>query len=1148
MSATREIPAQTKESQLRASHPAHSAWVSAHAGSGKTHVLSQRVLRLLLERVPPARILCLTYTKAAAANMAARVFDSLARWALMDDAALVAAVRDTTGKDLSPQRMDFARRLFARAVETPGGLKIQTIHAFCERTLHLFPFEANVPANFRVLDDIERADLLLRARRDVLARAIAQDHPLRGAVDDVALAASDHSFEALVSELLGFRDALRHGEEDSIFANALRRKLGLFEGETPATIEARMIEGGLCASLWPRLAERLRQGSAKDQGLAQTLESAARLAPHRDCLEAYRLVFFTKEGAPRGGDRGLLTQGLGKKDPELQALLEAERDRLTPLIGKLCAAAAFERSHALARLGGAIVADYERKKNARGLFDFDDLIERMRMLLRRSNPSWVLYKLDQQIDHVLLDEAQDTSAPQWEILQAIATEFAQAASPRARTFFAVGDEKQSIFSFQGAAPKKFDEMRRDFEKRLREAQLTFENVRLHLSFRSSPVILDCVDKIFAHGENRSGLSFSPEEPAPVHEAWKKDAPGLVEIWDAVGAQSEEPGREWRLPMDYVSGVDPAARLARKVARKIKALLAQDSGEWVLGEDGPRAITPGDVLILVRRRNAFFEAIIRALKEQHIAVAGADRLDLANHLAVMDLCALGRAALLDADDLTLAILLKSPLVGLGDDDLIALAPNRPGALIDALNASAAPSHIEAAERLARWREDAHLLAPFDFFAKALGPGGGRKRLVARLGAKANDAIDEFLRLALAYERETAQGLTGFIASVEKLDVSIKRDMEAAGDAVRVMTAHAAKGLEAKIVFLPDTCGAPNGAHDPKLFPLGAEEDEDDVSLAWSPRKGDDPAAVARARERQRQEQREEYRRLFYVALTRAEERLYIAGYHGAKGPAEGCWLHMARAALEPHYESLPDPDPDYPDATILRSPDAPKPAPVASAAPARTPVGIPAFARTPAAAEASPPRLRPSTSLDAAEDVFVAAGAAPTRQDGELLLIGRLAHALLQYLPQTPREDRARTADVYLRRRAKALGEGRLARLRDSVLRVIDSPALAPLFGPRSMAEVDIAAKIETRRGPREVVGRIDRLAVEDDAVFLADFKTGRPRDAVDSAQLRQLALYRAAVAPLYPGKRLRCALVFTQDASFVEPGDAALDAALEAVE
>jgi len=1146
MSARRSIPLQTRQAQLKASDPQISAWVSAHAGSGKTHVLSQRVLRLLLDRTPPSRILCLTYTKAAAANMAARVFDHLARWALMDDDALESAVREMTGERLGQHDHNFARKLFARAVETPGGLKIQTIHAFCERTLHLFPFEANMPASFGVLDDIERAELLERARRDVLARAARGDDPLHEALTEVTRHASSASFKGLVTELLVFREALNGLDDEATYARDLRRRLGLDAGETLATVEAEMIGGGIASSGWPALAKRLRNGGARDNGLADQLDHAASLAPLSSCIDEYLLVFFTQKGEPRGGKGTIVTKELCRQDPSLLALLEAERARLAPLVDKRRTASAFSRSLALARLGREVVADYERKKNLHALFDFDDLIERMRALLRRSSPSWVLYKLDQQIDHVLLDEAQDTSAPQWEILQAIANEFAQGEGRRRRSFFAVGDEKQSIFSFQGAAPKKFEEMRRAFQRRFEAAGMPFAQVPLHLSFRSAPIILSCVDDVFAQAENRRGLSNDPKEQGPRHEALKSDAPGLVEIWPLVGASKTEEPADWTLPMDYVAPGDPRVIVANNVARKIKELLAPENGEWVEGREGPRRIEAGDILILVRRRDAFFEAMIRALKELRIPVAGADRLDLMNHIAVMDLCALGKAALLPQDDLTLATVLKSPLVGLDDDDLIAIAPRRSGALIDVLATSESEKHRDAAQKIEAWSARALRLSPFDFFAHALGPDRGREKLVARLGLEANDAIDEFLRLALAYEGDEAGALTGFLANVERLDVSIKRDMEAPGESVRVMTAHAAKGLEAKIVFLPDTCGAPSGRHDPKIFALGDADGLDEASLAWSPRAAQDPAAVAHAREAEREADREEYRRLLYVALTRAEERLYVAGYRGANGPTDGCWYEMIRAALEPGFGALPDPLEGG--TMILRSPGAPQPLALSSAPAPAAAMEIPAFARSPAPFEPPPARpLRPSSALAGADDARAVA-AAPTKDEGARLLIGRLTHALLQYLPQAPAEQRPEAARRFLQRRAQGLSADQAETIARAAVGIVESAALARLFGPQSMAEIEIAATVTTPRGAREIVGRIDRLAITEEEALIADFKTGAPRAALSPQELRQLALYRAALAPLYPEKRVRCVLVWTQDASFVEPDDAALAEAIRGIE
>ncbi len=1133
MSARRPIPTDTRAKQREASDPRVSAWVSAHAGSGKTHVLTQRVVRLLLARVPPSRILCLTYTKAAAANMATRVFDLLAKWALLDDAALTAALQASGVEAPSAQELVFARRLFARTVETPGGLKIQTIHAFCERLLHLFPFEANVPAGFRVVDEMRQAELLARAKHHVLAQA-AGDGALAQALARVAEETSGAGFDDLLKELLHWRYEARL---DADAAEALRARLGLAEGETIGSVEGEIF-AGLGRENWPSLSARLRRGGTNDGKLADALDAAFAAKTPADAIEFYREVFFKKsDGEPRGlGKTKIISKGLQEKEPGLLEALEAERDRLPALLEKRAAAATLARSQALLAIGGAVVDEYERLKRYRGLFDFDDLIERTKNLLLRSNPSWVLYKLDQQIDHILLDEAQDTSAPQWSILESIAQEFCAGEGARRarRSFFAVGDEKQSIFSFQGAAPEKFDEMRRAFQRRFAAAGRSFCDVRLTRSFRSSGDILKAVDIVFAAGDNRRGLAADPAEPAPEHLAWKSDVDGLVEIWDVEQAEPSAPPPDWRLPLDYVGENDPAARLAQKIARKIKALLAPGGGEYVEDKGALRPVAPGDILILVRKRGGFFEAVIRALKTEGVPVAGADRLDLAGHIAVMDLVALGRLALLGDDDLTLATVLKSPLVGLTDDDLLEIAPGRAGSLFAALAASANAAHKEAAAQIETWARAALTRAPFDFFTRILGPERGREKLLARLGPEANDAIDEFLKLALAYERDSARGLAGFLATVETLDLSIKRDMESAGGAVRVMTVHASKGLEAKIVFLPDTCGAPSGRHDPKLFDLGEHE----PSIVWSTNMKADAPAVAERREALRQAAAGEYQRLLYVALTRAEERLYVAGFCGAKGRAGGCWYDTIRNALEPSCRR----ETDALGQTVLRRGEPSREGPAAAPAAATAKPQIPAYARTPAPPESAPaPPLRPSNALMGADAQELTGAASPA--EAERLLIGRLTHALLQHLPRCAADRRAEAAQRFLELRAPLLSPERRDAIAQSARGIIEDARLAPLFGAASAAEVDIVGRVATAKGALTVSGRIDRLAETETEVYIADFKS-RVNDPPAPWHLRQLALYRTALAPLYPRKRLRCVLIATQTGAAVEAEGAALDAAL----
>ena len=668
MSRRLDIPESLRRNQALASDPNASAWVSANAGSGKTHVLTQRVLRLMLDGAKPAQILGLTFTKAAAANMAGRIFATLAEWTSLDDEALTAKIIETGAARPGPPALAFARQLFARAIETPGGLKIQTLHAFCERLLQLFPFEANVPAHFQVVDEREAAALMIEARNDAIA-ALEAGLEGKAALDLVAREAGVFGFGKLLEELLDFAETFRAYGGAAAYGEALRDRLGLAGNETAAGVEAEMLGGDIGHRRRLAWAQGLAAGKDRDRQLAAALHAADAHMERSERVQALLGAFFIKdgEGDPRGGEKGHLTcKELRDKLPDLEGDLEREQARLEGLREKRRAARTLERSVALFAVAVTILKAFAAAKAGRSALDFTDQIARALALVTQSSAAWVMQKLDYGLDHLLIDEAQDNSAEQWRIVKALTEEFfaGEGARPRNRTVFAVGDEKQSIFSFQGAAPKLFGEMRRSFERRCREAQKPFERVPLNFSFRSAPAILAAVDMTFATEAARTGL-LDEGEPPPLHEAIRKTLKGVVEIWPTVEAEKPADPDDWRMPLDEPAAHAPPVILAGRIAEQIARWTAAGSRERVVDAktDAPRSIRAGDVMILVRRRNAFFEAMIRALKMRGVKVAGADRLKLRDHIAVMDLIAAGHAALTRDDDLTLACVLKSPLIGL-----------------------------------------------------------------------------------------------------------------------------------------------------------------------------------------------------------------------------------------------------------------------------------------------------------------------------------------------------------------------------------------------------------------------------------------------------------------------------------------------------
>jgi ATP-dependent helicase/nuclease subunit A len=1129
MNKSRIIPPKVIDLQTDASDPVRSAWVSANAGSGKTHVLAQRVIRLLLSGVDPARILCITFTKAAAANMANRVFDDLRAWTVLDDAALDEALRKTGVKRIDAEHRQRARQLFALALETPGGLKVHTIHAFCTQLLHLFPFEANVAARFEVLDEATERQLLEQLSLDVMLKAAeAPDTPLGEALGKAVLAAADGTFRDMVRETIRQRDKLIRWVEGAgglpQAMGQLSQAFGIAPDDTIAKAEAATFEDSIIAnSEWAAVGAALTGGSKTDKEQGARFHALAALNG-TELLDTYLDIFCTSK-REKTKDR-IATSAIQKTDPDLCQRLHDERDRIWTLVQRKRAIETRDRSAALFTIAYAVIARFRAEKDRRGLLDYEDLIDKTLELLKDDRAAWVHYKLDRGIHHVLIDEAQDTSPKQWEIVKALVSEFfaGLGAHDRPRTIFAVGDEKQSIFSFQGAAPREFAEMRRHFEQAHQRAALQFVATEFKHSFRSGGNVLGAVDKVFFPPEAHAGLTTDPVHP--VHEALPDAAPGLVEVWELAKSDERNAVEPWDAPFDTQAVTGGVVKLAKRIAGTVAAWRRQGR-------------LAKDVLILVRRRGALFEAVIRALKNEGVPVAGADRLVLTEHIAVMDLMVLADALLLPENDLALATALKSPLFGIDDDDLFKLAFDRKGSLRSSLQAQ----RPDLAARLDGLSVAARKLAPFAFYADLLGAGQGRKKILDRLGHEANDALDEFLNLALDYERGQTPSLQGFVAWLRSAEAEVKRDMEMARDEVRVMTVHGAKGLEAPIVILADTTTPPQGWHPPRLLALPPDKIGPGAAdrLVWAGAKTNDVGPMAAAREAARDDARDEYRRLLYVAMTRAIERLIVCGVDGGRKLPEGCWYDLVLGALREHCVVEPADDGTGEVLRYRKAPDA-SPAAEKSHGPPATAITVPDWLdKTIEGAPARAAPIRPSGFVD---DPKAAEHFQPGEARRRALARGNLVHRLMQSLPDIPSARRSDAAKHYLARNAKDFSAAERDALIAQVLAVLDDARFADLFAPGSRAEVPIVGRL----GGRPICGQLDRLAVMPEAVLIGDYKTNRPAprrlEDVPPGYVAQLALYRAVLARLYPGRAIRAALVWTEVPEIMEIPSSALDAAL----
>ena len=1113
------------QNQLVASDPARSTWLTANAGSGKTRVLTDRVARLLLRGAAPERILCLTYTRAAATEMQNRLLARLGEWAMLPHDRLrdeLQRLGEGDAADL-PQ----ARRLFARAIETPGGLKVQTIHSFCAGVLRRFPIEAGVPIGFAELDDRSAE----RMRADIVESLAAEDHPV---IADLTALHSGHELDDFLAGLSA-PDFETPADPDAIW-----RAFGLEPGFGRADLLARVFLGDE-ADLLARFAGDIAGTGANNDKVAAALARGDWVAPGLGDLAVLESVFLTGASA-----KAPFTAKIGSvpTKPLQNGACAPYMDRIDDLMRRIedarplhLALTAAEDSLRLHRFAHLFTARYAAAKAAHGWLDFDDQIRMtVRLLNDPAMAQWVLFRLDGGIDHILVDEAQDTSPGQWRVIESLTAEFTSGIGvrDRPRTLFVVGDPKQSIYSFQGADIAVFDAMRARFADAFRAVQAPMQDLTLKHSFRSSPGILRAVDAAF-QGDAAQGLGGPPD-----HRAFHEALSGRIDLWPALAKPGDDDRAPWWQPVDEPAENDEHTQLAQAIAGQIAAMLGQPI--YAIRDGAVRPIGPGDILILVQRRSDLFHALIAACKRAGLPIAGADRLKLAAELAVRDIRAVLDYLALPENDLALAAALKSPIFGLDEDALYRLAAGRHGHLAQRLRES---PHVEARTILNDLAGQADFMRPYDLMSRLLVRHGGRARLLARLGPEAAEGIDELLSQALAYETAETPSLTGFLVWLSD-DASEVRRQSGGADAglIRVMTVHGAKGLESPIVILPET-------QKRRAPPPGQTIRAGDLTL-WRPVSARQPDIIVDAAAELAARQDEERRRLLYVGLTRAESWLVIAAA-GDTGAGTESWHALiaeglGRAELTPSAFEVPGIGTvrrfsfgEWPDADRLQPPaardetqgaDRPDPA-----------AGFPDH--PPPRPERRPAPLA-ATGLGGAKII-----AAPGGDDdaAAAMLRGTRLHLLLEYLPGTPPERRDDLARAVL-----AGGEGglpsdsELVDLLDEALAVLDAAGMAGLIAPEGGGTVLAEVPLTLPWGDTVLHGTIDRLIVWPDRVLAVDYKSnvivpGEP-GAVPDGILRQMAAYRQALRAIYPGRSVETAILWTAAQRVMALPDGLLDQAM----
>ncbi|MFO1242434.1 MAG: double-strand break repair helicase AddA [Rickettsiales bacterium] len=1110
--------------QSLASDPAASVWVTASAGSGKTKVLTDRVLRLLLSGTPPSKILCITYTKAGAAEMRSRIEKRLGRWVMMNDDKLREEVGQLTGKNepFLEKSLETARQLFARVIEDPVGLRIQTIHSFCQSLLARFPIEAGLVPNFTLLDDVSSTRLLAEAKHRLAGGGMAEDVPeLNRAIKKIARTSGEWGFDDLLSALISRRKdffAVPDGEIREVDLQRVQKAIFTACGVPENIIN----EEKLAEHCWltPEEEEKLHALShLLATGNKTVVERAEIMRAYfkkeqqaLDTIYHIRDAFFNNKDQPYAN----WDVKLSVRHPEMGAHIDCLTQRIQSIQMLIRSFETAERAYASYVIAAYLYATYQQLKEKQAALDYDDLIFKAQQLLAGDRAlAWVMFKLDGGIDHVLVDEAQDTSRAQWDITAALVDEFfAGQGRGEGNTLFVVGDPKQSIFRFQGAFPEGFTERFQYFKERAAAARIDFRHVPLTTSFRSSPAILNFADAVFSGDAARAGLG----EYLP-HIAHYSAFAGRIEVWPLQESDQKEKKSAWELPKITPGMRTGTNKLAGEIAETIYQWLKEKRVLPATGE----VIEPRDIMILSRRREPMASALIQAFQEKAIPCTGLDRLALTEHIAVKDMLALGSFLLMSGDDLSLACVLKSPLYGLSEDTLLTLCANRGRETLwsQVKQYAGNDDNVLAVQReldLLLGKTD--YISPYDLFAKVLYELGGMRRMCARLGEHVSEVLEMFLAEALAYEENTTPSLEEFCHTMTLNKREVKRDQEEIGNEVRILTVHGAKGLEAPIVFLVDTTSTSGIRGDDRLASL------EGIPIPL-PSKRESSALTAALRAEQEKQIEEEYRRLLYVALTRAKHELYITGVKpgGNRQLSPQSWYALANRGLDAIGVGNIEGQKRVFDetGTVLT----------------KERVEIPALPVPPAPeyllAKAKPEALQtirnPSHLDEVVEEVtqnrFFSAEDRQKRIERGIVI-----HRLLEVLAQVDPAQQLNVGKKLVAAHAPHVSVAEREAWIENTVRLMQHPDFSTVFGKDSMSEVPIA-------GPMEdgtlISGQIDRLVVTDTDVHVIDFKSGiwKKGSAIPLKYKNQMRAYSSVLRQIFPGKTIRSGLLFTEGPEMV---------------
>ncbi|ACN95221.1 UvrD-helicase domain-containing protein [Wolbachia pipientis] len=1086
-------------------NPNFSVWVNASAGTGKTKILIDRVLRLLLEN--KRNILCLTFTNAAANEMENRIHSILSKWAICSDSVLAADLEQldffpmssqcvtlgsqhpylssqcvTLGSRKNKDYLTRARRLFSELENL--GLTIQTIHAFCYKLISSFPIEAGIAPNCTLSECKELHSIIFNK---VLHNETVQDD-----INLIATEIDENKLRDLLYTLCIKRSISANDSKYIKDKLSAPDEIHDLQSETIEHVE--------------RLAEILSEGSKRDQSYSAILYST--VIPVLDTgiqkkrtsvsysddtgikwndtkIENLAKVFLKSESHEKKSISSIATKSILEKFKDAEQIIESVQNVVFTHIRDMNSYQIFKRTSSLLGVFKVYVDLYNSEKSKNALLDYNDIIDLATNLL--SDPDhkdWVLFNLDQKIDHILVDEAQDNSISQWKIITNLCDEFF-AGNDEKRTLFVVGDVKQSIYRFQGANPHLFNYMQQYFHTKT--GGRDWISCQLEKSFRSTPEVLMLVDRIF--NNFRAEISFNDNEIK--HVPHRENDQGYIEIWPALPRRKEKEQRALQIPLTCKEGYTIADRLlAQTIANRIHNWL--NEGRILVAKD--RHIEPRDIMILVRQRNVLVDYIISELKKANVPVVGRDYFRIMDYIAVQDLIALAEFLLLQANDLALANALKSPLFNFTEDDLFNIAYDRKEhSLWERIQDYSVVIYSELNYLINLSRTE----SPLALFTHILRTG--KKKFAARLGLECFEVLDEFMNLVLQFENPSLQA---FVQWIKENNPEIKNDMQSERNAVRIMTIHKSKGLQAPIVFLVDTNTVPRNSE--SIIFDGTE------APFWCGKNNN--AYCDQVKREKKLEDYNEYLRLLYVALTRAEDELYIL----SKEPVQkGSWYDLITKYGEPYEKKQRGLRPIFKEKVEVLCVNANYPYIYKK----RDYFDVPVISLPPALAHSSVSSQRVTLESSEKEGAEWIPVSATWMTDGYAR--GLIIHSILQYMPKIEKERRKNWVRKYL-------DNINISEDKDEIYSKIlaFNEKYGYLFDLEGKSEITLSGIIDGE----PVLVRLDRLCITQDKAIIIDYKSHRNVSVSLLNEIKkQMLTYKTLVQEIYPNKQVEFMVIWVED-------------------